>query len=158
MAGINNIGSLLPPALTDQNDAFSQASSIAASVNSVSDARALAAMAEEDSFESKLRSAMTTQNDAELKDACQQFEELMLGILYKSMKATIQRSELVPESPGSEIYEQWQDEALMKKISERGTFGLADMMYKQLTMRMKNAYEIIEDDPVDEAEAQAYRP
>ena len=74
-----------------------------------------------------------------------QFEELMLGILYKSMKSTIQRSDLVPEAPGRDIYEQWQDEALMKKIAERGTFGLADMMYKQLSKRMLNAYDLIED-------------
>ena len=108
-------------------------------------AAAIASAAEEDSFESKLRSAMTNQNDAELKNACVQFEELMLGILYKSMKATIRRSELTPPAPGREIYEQWQDDALMKKIAERGTFGLADMMYKQLSKRMKNAYELIDD-------------
>jgi len=88
---------------------------------------------------------MSGNNDAELKSACVQFEELMLGILYKSMKATIQRADLIQADPGREIFEQWQDEALMKKIAERGTFGLADMMYKQLSKRMQNAYELIEE-------------
>ena len=138
---MNNIGPLITSALSEQNN-----TGILPATSSVADAQAIAAMAEADSFESKLRSAMTTQNDAELKDACMQFEELMLGILYKSMKSTIQRSNLVPEAPGHEIYEQWQDDALMKKIAERGTFGLADMMYKQLSKRMLNAYELIEDD------------
>jgi len=144
---------MISAALSEQ-DNMKGATSIAsvASLNSqamaaarVSDAQAIAAMAEADSFESKLRSAMTTQNDAELKSACVQFEELMLGIMYKSMKATIQRSDLVPEAPGRDIYEQWQDDDLMKKIAERGTFGLADMMYKQLSKRMQNAYDLIED-------------
>ena len=148
---MSNIAPLITSALSEQNNNMSSSTSAALSsamsaTTSLSDAQALAAMADADSFESKLRSAMTTQNDAELKDACVQFEELMLGILYKSMKATIQRSELIPEAPGREIYEQWQDDALMKKIAERGTFGLADMMYKQLSKRMQNAYELIEED------------
>ena len=138
-----NIAPLISSALTEQYNGASGTGNI--SVSSISDAQTIAAMAETDSFESKLRSAMTEQNEAELKDACVQFEELMLGILYKSMKATIQRSELVPEAPGRDIYEQWQDDALMKKIAERGTFGLADMMYKQLSRRMQNAYELIEE-------------
>ena len=154
--GVGNVGPLISAALSEQGSLPGSASSAAikaASTNalksgaasSTADAQAIASMAEADSFESKLRSAMTTQNEAELKDACVQFEELMLGILYKSMKSTVQRSDLVPEAPGREIYEQWQDEALMKKIAERGTFGLADMMYKQLSKRMKNAYDIIDE-------------
>ena len=146
MSGTMNSGNIAPlvsAALMEQYGGAPVAGGYTAS--SVSDAQAIAAAAEADSFESKLRSAMTTQNEAELKNACVQFEELMLGILYKSMKATIQRSELVPEAPGRDIYEQWQDDALMKKIAERGTFGLADMMYRQLSQRMKNAYELIEE-------------
>ena len=138
IAGSNSFGTLITSALSEQNSI--------SGAGAASDAQAIAAMAETDSFESKLRSAMTTQNEAELKDACVQFEELMLVILYKSMKATIQRSELMPPAPGHDIYEQWQDDALMKKIAERGTFGLADMMYKQLSRRMQNAYELIEDE------------
>ena len=143
----NSFGSLLSAAMTDKTRQVNGLTSAisAASAVSASDAQAIADMAESDSFESKLRSAMTNNNETELKDACRQFEELMLGILYKSMKATIHRSELFPESPGRDIYEQWQDDALMKKIAERGTFGLADMMYTQLSKRMQNAYELIEE-------------
>ena len=143
MSGITGTGGFgTPPSssLPERDSLYGAVS--AASVNNMADAQSIAALAEADSFESKLRSAMSTQNEAELKDACVQFEELMLGILYKSMKSTIQRSELVPEAPGREIYEQWQDDALMKKVAGRGTFGLADMMYKQLIKRMQNAYEL----------------
>jgi len=132
-----NVGLPAAPALSENYKA--------PGTGAAAEAQAIAAAAETESFESKLRSAMTSQNESELKNACVQFEELMLGILYKSMKATIQRSELTPPAPGREIYEQWQDDALMKKIAERGTFGLADMMYKQLSKRMKNAYELIDD-------------
>jgi flagellar protein FlgJ len=88
---------------------------------------------------------MTEQDEKELKAACVQFEELMLGILYKQMKATIQRVDLIEADPGRETYEQWQDEQLVKEMAENGSFGLADMMYKQLSKRMKNAYDLAED-------------
>lgn len=143
ISGTGGLGSLYASALSEENGGFANAVS-AASANNAADAKIIAEMAETDSFESKLRSAMSTRNDAELKDACMQFEELMLGILYKSMKATVQRSELIPEAPGRETYEQWQDDALIKGIAKRGSFGLADMMYKQLSKRMQNAYELIE--------------
>jgi len=138
----------LDPLLSSQHILSGTGSGLVSAANAQSGAagaKSIAAKAEAESFESKLRSAMTNQNEAALKNACVQFEELMLGILYKSMKATIRRSELTPPAPGREIYEQWQDDALMKKIAERGTFGLADMMYKQLSKRMKNAYELIDD-------------
>ncbi|MDR3120981.1 MAG: rod-binding protein [Clostridiales bacterium] len=112
---------------------------------STADAQALASAAKDDDFESKLRSAMTAENEKELKDACVQFEELMLGILYKSMKATVQRAEIAPADPGRETFEQWQDDALMKKIAENGSFGLANMMYAQLSKRMKNAYDLADE-------------
>ena len=98
-----------------------------------------------DSFESRLKSAMTSQDEAKLKDACMQFEELMLGMMYKQMKATIQRSSLTDEDPGRETYEQWQDDQMMKELAKNGSFGLADMMFRQLSLRMKNAYTLDED-------------
>ena len=154
--GIANggLGSLLSSALSEQGKtagmpgaaSLPDTASLLNSGASVADAQAIAAMTDADSFESKLRSAMNGQNEAELKNACMQFEELMLGILYKSMKATVQRADLVPADPGRDIYEQWQDDELMKKVAARGTFGLADMMYNQLVKRMRNAYDLIEDE------------
>jgi flagellar protein FlgJ len=98
----------------------------------------------DDNFESMLTAALNDNNDKKLKDACVQFEELMIGILYKQMKATILRDENQQKDPGRETYEQWQDEALVKEMAKNGSFGLADMMYKQLARRMKNEY-IIDD-------------
>ena len=107
--------------------------------------------AELDSFESKLRSAMTEKNDAELKDACVQFEEVILGIIYKQMKATVHRSDLLGEDPGRETYEQWHDDMLVKEMAKNGSFGVANMMYKQLSKTMVNAYELIDEEtPVKE--------
>ena len=104
-----------------------------------------AAAGAEGSFESVLISALNDKDDEKLKDACVQFEEMMIGMLYKQMKATIIRADEKEKDPGRDVYEQWQDEALVKEMAKNGSFGLADMMYKQLAKRMKNEYILAEE-------------
>ena len=99
----------------------------------------------DDSFEKVLVSALNDKDDKKLKDACVQFEELMIGMIYKQMKATIIRADEEEKDPGRDIYEQWQDDALVKEMAKNGSFGLADMMYKQLAKRMQNEYILSED-------------
>lgn len=85
------------------------------------------------SFEDKLKAAMEKNDQKELKNACKQFESIMLNILYKQMKATINKSELVEADPGREIFESMLDDSMMEKASQISTFGLADSLYKQLS-------------------------
>lgn len=85
------------------------------------------------SFEEKLKAAMGKNDDKELKAACKQFEGIMLDILYKQMKATINKSDLVQADPGREIFESMLDESMMQNVSQISTFGLADSLYKQLS-------------------------
>ncbi len=89
--------------------------------------------AQDKSFEEKLKAAMEKNDDAELKDACKQFEGIMLDILYKQMKATVIRSDLIEADPGREIYESMLDESMMENASRISSFGLADSLYKQLS-------------------------
>ena len=100
--------------------------------------------AADNKFENVLIAALNEKDEKKIKEACVQFEELMIGMLYKQMKATIIRADEKEKNPARETYEQWHDEALVKEMAKNGSFGLADMMYKQLTKRMKNEY-IIED-------------
>lgn len=85
------------------------------------------------SFEEKLKKAMEKNDQKELKNACKQFEGIMLDILYKQMKATINRSGLVEADPGREVFESMLDESMMESASQISTFGLADSLYKQLS-------------------------
>ncbi len=91
--------------------------------------------AQDKSFEEKLKAAMEKNDQAELKKVSKQFEGIMLDILFKQMKATINRSDLVERDPGSDIFESMLDESLMEKASQVSTFGLADSLYKQLSRR-----------------------
>lgn len=88
------------------------------------------------SFEEKLKAAVEKNDDKELKAACKQFEGIMLDILYKQMKATVIKSELVEADAGREIFESMLDESMLENASKASTFGLADSLYKQLSRQI----------------------
>jgi len=97
------------------------------------------AQASDDSFARRLEAAAQSNDDKELKAVCQEFEAIMLDMLYKQMKATVIKSDLVEKDPGTEIFESMQDEELMKKASQTGTLGLAESLYKQLSRQYGKA-------------------
>lgn len=101
--------------------------------NFVRNAANQAARASDDDFARRLEEAARNKDDRELKKACQEFEAIMLDMLFRQMKATIIKSGLVEEDPGREIFETMLDEELMEQASQRGSLGLADMLYKQLS-------------------------
>jgi len=87
----------------------------------------------DDNFEEQLKRAVNKDNNDELKIVCQRFEAIMLSILYKQMKASIIKSELIPKSSGSEIFESMMDDELMNEAAMRGGTGLSDTIYEQLS-------------------------
>jgi flagellar protein FlgJ len=93
------------------------------------------------SFENHLKSAMDSNDEKELKKVCKEFEGILLDMMYKSMKATVQKSDLIPRSAGTEIFEEMLDEELVKEASEKNSLGLADMLFKQLSKQLKSAYK-----------------
>jgi len=92
-------------------------------------------------FESKLKRAMEQKDEIALKEVCQNLEEIFLQMMYKQMKATVPKSDLVSESSGRQIFDSMLEESLMKEASKANGIGLADMMYKQLYREMNNAYK-----------------
>lgn len=93
--------------------------------------------AQDDSFEKRLAEAVNSKDDKELKSACQQFESIMLDMMYKQMKATVIKSDLIEPDPGTEIFQSMLDENLMEQASKTGSFGLAESLYKQLSRQTK---------------------
>lgn len=107
--------------------------------------------ASDDSFEQKLNAAVASRDEEKLKKACQEFEGIMLDMLYKQMKATIIKSDLVQRDAGSDIYESMLDEKLMEAASKTGSFGLAESLYKQLSRNLGTKEEnAVESEPVHE--------
>lgn len=85
------------------------------------------------SFEAKLRNAMENKDDKQLKEACQQFESIMLGMLYKQMKATVPKSDFMKDDSSTEIFQSMLDDELVDAASKRSSLGIADVLYKQLS-------------------------
>lgn len=86
----------------------------------------------EEDFEETFQNAIDKKDDKELKKSCQEMEKIFLTMMYKQMKATIPKSSLVPEDSGREILDSLLDDSLMDEASKRTSFGIADMLYKQL--------------------------
>ena len=92
-------------------------------------------------FETKLKRAMEQKDEKALKEVCRNMEEIFLQMMYKQMKATVPKANLVSEGAGTEIFDSMLDETLMKEASTAEGIGLADMMYKQLYKNMNNIYK-----------------
>ena len=79
---------------------------------------------------------MTAEEDAALKKACQEIEAIFIQQMLKQMRATVPKSELIPESSASNLYQDMLDSEYSKLMSESSqSFGIADMLYKQLKGR-----------------------
>lgn len=73
---------------------------------------------------------------AQLKQACQDFESVFLNYLLSKMRETVPKTDLTGENNGEEIYRSMLDTELSKRMSASGGVGLADMMYRQLKDRI----------------------
>jgi peptidoglycan hydrolase FlgJ len=95
----------------------------------------------DDAFEKELQSAVSKKDDAEMKKVCKDFEGIILNMMYKEMKATVPKSDLIPTDPGQDIYDSMMDDQLVNESSKAGGIGLADVLYKQLSRQEKAVYK-----------------
>ena len=74
-------------------------------------------------------------DEAKLKRVCQEMESVFLNMLLTTMRASVPKTGLTGEdSHGEEIMQSMLDQELSKNMSQAGGIGLADMMYRQLSM------------------------
>lgn len=86
-------------------------------------------------FEETLAKAMAEKDDKKIKEACEQVETYMLTSIFKQMKeSTKMGEELVPKGDYEEMFEDQLIEKQCESMVKAGGIGLADMMYKQMSM------------------------
>jgi murein DD-endopeptidase MepM/ murein hydrolase activator NlpD len=87
-----------------------------------------------DSIAARLGAAPETGADREreLKKAAAEFESLFLNQMLKTMRKTIEKSELFHGGRGEEIYTSMLDEELSKSMAGAGGIGLGDVLLRQL--------------------------
>lgn len=86
-----------------------------------------------DDFREHLEKALNVKDEEELKKVCQDIEQLFLGMMYKQMKMTVPKSDLFPDDTSRKIFDSMLDDVLMEEASKSNTFGLGNMLYKQLS-------------------------
>jgi flagellar protein FlgJ len=126
-------------------------------LNSQGNSAASTAKAEDSDFANKLNEAKeklettakaaTTgskdkaKDDAALKKECQDFESIFIGMVFKEMRNTIDKSDIFSDtgetSSAMNTYQGMLDDEYSKAMSKRG-IGLADVMYKQLSREEKS--------------------
>lgn len=89
-------------------------------------------------FEKALQEVQHTKDEEAIKKACKEVEAYMLSTILKQMKASINMGEeLIPKGDYEKMFESYLSDEQAKQMTEAGGIGLADMMFKQMTM----AYE-----------------
>ncbi len=91
-----------------------------------------------DQLQSRIRAAdgsSAQQKKEELKKVAHDFESLFVGYLLKVMRETIEEAKSEESGFGKTIYTELFDEELSKTIAQQGTFGIADMLIKRLSIQ-----------------------
>lgn len=85
----------------------------------------------------QMRSANLKKRDEALYGACQDFEAIFVKQMLKSMKSTIQKTGMLDGGFAEEIYDDMLYDEYAKKMVKTGGFGVADMLYSQLSNGIK---------------------
>ena len=73
-------------------------------------------------------------DDKKLKDACRDFEGILIHQMLKSMRKTLSNDDIFGKSMGKEVYQSMYDQALSEMIA-RGdnNLGIGDSLYEELS-------------------------
>jgi flagellar protein FlgJ len=72
--------------------------------------------------------------DAKLKAACKDMEALFLNLLLREMRKSVPKAGLIGNSSQEDIMRSLLDSEVTKNMAQAGGVGLADMLYRQLTI------------------------
>ncbi len=74
--------------------------------------------------------------DRKLKDSCKDFEAIYIGLMLKSMRATVPEDSLFGSSNQKEVFQSMFDQEIAKDIAHsKKPFGLGEMLYKKLSQQ-----------------------
>ncbi len=89
-------------------------------------------------FDQMLDTALQSQDAKKLYESCQQLESVFLNKVFEAMRASIPHSELINRGFAEETYESMLFEEYSKGISKTNSLGIADILYRQLTLNMSS--------------------
>jgi flagellar protein FlgJ len=85
---------------------------------------------------SKSTTSAGNADDKKLRQACKDFESVFLGYVLKSMRKTVEKSDLMGSGQEEEIYQGMMDDEICKTAAESNSVGIADALYNQLSTQL----------------------
>lgn len=74
--------------------------------------------------------------EKKLKNACQDFEGIMINMMLKSMRDTLTGADIFGDSMGKDIYRSMYDQELAQRIAKgENNMGLGEALYKELSKK-----------------------
>ncbi|MEZ0537262.1 rod-binding protein [Caldicellulosiruptoraceae bacterium PP1] len=89
-----------------------------------------------------LEKAYNEKDKEKLKDLCNQFESLLLSQVFKEMRQSIPKSDLIKTGIADDIFNEMFIDEVSQKSSEQGGIGLSKMLYDAMVRRLDNQYKI----------------
>lgn len=86
-----------------------------------------------DKLAQETNKAQQSKDDKKLRQACKDMEAMFLNLMMTNMRNTVQKSGLVDTSK-EEIMRSMLDSEMTKNMAEAGGIGIADMLYRQLSL------------------------
>ena len=90
-----------------------------------------------------LRGQAAQDPNAALKQAAKQFETYFVQHMFKTMRESVEKSDLM-SSDAADTFQDMLDKEFATRMAERGTLGLANMLEKQLAQRTPSTQDVLE--------------
>lgn len=87
-------------------------------------------------FSQVLNAAREKEDDRKLYEACQQLESVFMQQVLGAMRSTIPRSDLLERGFATETFESMLYDEYAGLMSKNGAPGIADILYKQLSVKI----------------------
>lgn len=93
-------------------------------------------------FESRFKKLLESKDKKGLEQAARDFEELFIGMLMKTMRQSLPRSEFIESSYQKELFEGMLDEAYAKEIAKGPGLGIAKMVMESFSAYLAEEEEV----------------
>ncbi|MCL2356169.1 MAG: rod-binding protein [Defluviitaleaceae bacterium] len=86
-----------------------------------------------------LTEAIEAQERAQIRQAAEMFEAYFLNLMFRNMRSVnFDEDGFVPRGNADRIFTEMLDETIADKAAAQGGFGLADMLYAQMTQQFNS--------------------
>jgi len=85
------------------------------------------------------RSSLEVAERAQIREAAEMFESYFLNLMFREMRSTnFDADGFIPRGNAERIFTEMLDETISDKAAAQGGFGLADMLYMQMTQHFRD--------------------